>query len=110
VRQPEIVRTPFAYLRLHGRNAKSWWQHEDRDARYDYLYSMGEVHEFADGLSKAGPGAKARVYFNNHPNAKSVVNAAQLKAVLGQGMPPLGEPLSTLVPVPGRIAVQDRKL
>ena len=38
VRQPEVGPASFAYLRMHGRNAKSWWQHANRDERYDYLY------------------------------------------------------------------------
>ena len=29
----------FYYLRLHGRNAKAWWNHEKSADRYDYLYS-----------------------------------------------------------------------
>ena len=31
------VRT-FYYLRLHGRNAAQWWNHEKSEDRYNYLY------------------------------------------------------------------------
>jgi uncharacterized protein YecE (DUF72 family) len=93
VKQPDIARTPFAYVRLHGRNAAAWWHHADRDARYDYLYSVEEIQAFADRLVEARTTAKARVYFNNHPNAKAAVNAAQLKALLGQNMRALPPPL-----------------
>jgi hypothetical protein len=26
-------------MRLHGRNAAQWWQHEKSEDRYNYLYS-----------------------------------------------------------------------
>ena len=29
----------FYYMRLHGRNAATWWRHERAEDRYDYLYS-----------------------------------------------------------------------
>jgi uncharacterized protein YecE (DUF72 family) len=72
------------YLRLHGRNAAQWWDHEDPDDRYNYLYSPGEMREFADAASRAGSRGKAYVYLNNHFAAKAVVNATVLKHQLGQ--------------------------
>ncbi len=32
-----------AYLRLHGRNADAWWNHEQAEDRYNYLYSPAEL-------------------------------------------------------------------
>ena len=29
----------FYYMRLHGRNAEQWWEHEQSEDRYNYLYS-----------------------------------------------------------------------
>jgi uncharacterized protein YecE (DUF72 family) len=81
------------YLRLHGRNAASWWTHDDPDDRYNYLYSADELQHFADAVAAgqapaSSPGgsrpAKAYVYLNNHFAAKAVVNATILKQQLGQ--------------------------
>ena len=31
------------YLRLHGRNAKEWWDHAESEDRYNYFYSAEEL-------------------------------------------------------------------
>lgn len=75
----------FYYMRLHGRNAAEWWRHEHRDDRYNYLYSAGELREFAEDAGAAKELVKkSYLYTNNHFAAKSVVNAVMLKAQLGQ--------------------------
>jgi uncharacterized protein YecE (DUF72 family) len=75
----------FYYLRLHGRNAKDWWSHENSEDRYNYLYSPGELEPFAEAAEKASARVKkAYLYANNHFSAKSVANAAILKHQLGQ--------------------------
>jgi len=78
--------TGFYYMRLHGRNAREWWHHAHRDDRYNYLYSTQELQEFADVLTAVEPIVKnqARAYMNNHFSAKSVVNAATLKKLVGE--------------------------
>jgi uncharacterized protein YecE (DUF72 family) len=75
----------FYYMRLHGRNAAQWWRHDKSEDRYNYLYSAGELQEFADvaGATKELV-RKSYLYTNNHFSAKSVVNAVMLKAQLGQ--------------------------
>jgi uncharacterized protein YecE (DUF72 family) len=75
----------FYYMRLHGRNAAQWWRHDKSEDRYNYLYSAGELREFADvaGATKELV-RKSYLYTNNHFSAKSVVNAVMLKAQLGQ--------------------------
>jgi uncharacterized protein YecE (DUF72 family) len=77
--------TSFYYMRLHGRNAAQWWHHEKSEDRYNYLYSAGELQEFADvaGAAKSLV-KKSYLYTNNHFAAKSVVNAVMLKAQLGE--------------------------
>ncbi|MGH9312783.1 MAG: DUF72 domain-containing protein [Vicinamibacterales bacterium] len=78
----------FFYMRLHGRNAASWWTHKAREDRYDYLYSEDELKPIADAVRDAGRAAKkAYVYMNNHFAAKAVANAAILKHQLGQELP-----------------------
>jgi uncharacterized protein YecE (DUF72 family) len=81
------------YVRFHGRQAQKWWHHEHRNERYDYLYSREEIRTHARGLRTvvtAQPIQKAYTFFNNHPDAKAVVNAVMLRAELGI---PVSEPL-----------------
>jgi uncharacterized protein YecE (DUF72 family) len=76
--------TGFYYMRLHGRNAAQWWRHEKSEDRYNYLYSAGELEEFAETAGAASELVKkSYLYTNNHFSAKSVVNAVMLKAQLG---------------------------
>ncbi len=75
--------TPF-YVRLHGRNAQTWWRHADSDDRYDYLYSPEELEPFAEAARRASrAGRRAVMYLNNHFSAKAVANAAILSAQAG---------------------------
>jgi uncharacterized protein YecE (DUF72 family) len=77
--------TSFYYMRLHGRNAAQWWRHDNRDDRYNYLYSGEELREFSETAGAANELVKkSYLYTNNHFSAKSVVNAVMLKAQLGQ--------------------------
>lgn len=75
----------FYYMRLHGRNAAKWWRHEKSEDRYNYLYSPGELREFTETADAAGDLVKkVYLYTNNHFSAKSVANAAMIKAQLGE--------------------------
>ncbi len=78
-------RSALTYVRLHGRNAAAWWDHDAAEDRYDYLYSPEELHGVAEPVRKAArTGRRVLVYFNNHFSAKAVANAAVLKHDLGQ--------------------------
>jgi uncharacterized protein YecE (DUF72 family) len=82
--------TTIAYVRLHGRNAATWWSHDEAEDRYNYLYSRGELAPVADrarALSAAG--RRVLIYGNNHFSAKAVANAAVLKHELGELVPGL---------------------
>jgi uncharacterized protein YecE (DUF72 family) len=73
------------YVRLHGRNAATWWEHEDRDDRYNYLYPAAELRPFAEAARRAAAaGRSVLLYLNNHFSAKSVANAAILRQELDQ--------------------------
>lgn len=75
----------FAYMRLHGRNAAQWWTHDHAEDRYNYLYTRDELQPFADVASATDAIVrKAYLYLNNHFSSKAVVNAAVLKAMVGQ--------------------------
>ena len=85
--QPDTLReaSGLTYIRLHGRNAAKWWDHDESEDRYDYLYSPAELTPFArtarDASSKS---RRVLLYLNNHFSAKSVANATILKHQLGQ--------------------------
>lgn len=75
----------FYYMRLHGRNAKSWWRHERAEDRYDYLYSAAELQEFSETAKAARQLVKKLyLYTNNHFSAQSVANAVMIKKQLGE--------------------------
>jgi uncharacterized protein YecE (DUF72 family) len=73
-------REPFVYLRLHGRNARAWWNHANKDDRYDYEYSKEELVPFAKTLAHAS--GRAYAALNNHPRAQAVTNAKTLKKLV----------------------------
>jgi len=85
IAQNQLPNIPtFYYMRLHGRNAAQWWQHEKSEDRYNYLYSEEEIGEFVETISAARAIVKkAYVYTNNHFSAKSVANAQMIKKQLG---------------------------
>ena len=86
IRQNQLPNiTSFYYLRAHGRNWRKWWHHENKDERYDYLYTAPEIEEFGDTLKAVEKIVKkSYAYMNNHANAQAVVNAIELKDFLGQ--------------------------
>jgi len=73
-----------AYVRLHGRNAKSWFA--DNVAtfeRYNYLYSEDEIREWVERLNSICEQAEnVYVFANNHYRGQGVVNALELKSLL----------------------------
>lgn len=89
-------RTGLYYVRLHGRNAAQWWEHEAAEDRYNYLYAPEELAPVAHAARRAtdpeagAPARQAYVLFNNHFSAKAIANAAELRRQLGD---PLTEPL-----------------
>jgi len=83
------VTSSRSYLRLHGRNVADWFREgAGRDARYDYLYSPGEVRDLA-GLARslAESAEELFVVQNNHFRGKALVNALQMKHLLEEVAP-----------------------
>jgi uncharacterized protein YecE (DUF72 family) len=75
----------LTYIRLHGRNAAQWWDHDESEDRYDYHYSPAELAPFASiARSASSKSRRVLLYMNNHFSAKSVANATILKHQLGQ--------------------------
>jgi len=82
-----------AYLRLHGRNAKAWFDKKaGRDETYNYLYSPAEIREIRSrALDLASMTKSLTLVANNHYRGKELVNAIQLKALIAEekvGVPP----------------------
>jgi len=69
-----------SYFRLHGRNKKSWFSNEGRDARYDYDYSALELEDIGKKIKQLVEQAKQIfVSGNNHYKGSAVKNLIQLK-------------------------------
>ena len=78
----DVVTSPLAYFRLHGRNKETWWG-SDSAARYDYLYSDSELAAITERVKQIVANARRLViYFNNHARSQAVMNAETLKKML----------------------------
>jgi uncharacterized protein YecE (DUF72 family) len=70
-----IVTANHSFIRWHGRHVKP---------RYNYLYSRDELKPWVDKVKQISlETAVVRGYFNNHYGARAVVNAIELKEMLG---------------------------
>ena len=79
----EHVTAPIGYVRLHGRNYDQWFEGENPQDRYNYLYAETELTGWKEKISRIA--AKANVTYviaNNHFEAKAGVNALQMKNLL----------------------------
>jgi uncharacterized protein YecE (DUF72 family) len=76
----------IAYARFHGRNAGDWYREGgDRNARYRYRYAEEELRPWVPVLREAAAKAEtALAFFNNHPDANAVQDAATLATMLGE--------------------------
>lgn len=80
----EHVTAPIAYVRLHGRNYEQWFDSDNRNDRYNYLYKEKELESWKERiLNVAGKAETTYVITNNHFESKAGVNALELKAMIG---------------------------
>jgi uncharacterized protein YecE (DUF72 family) len=78
----DVVTSPLAYVRFHGRNGEAWWG-SDSGRRYDYFYSDEELEAWADRVEAIAERAeRVLIYFNNHRRGQSVQNAKSLGLIL----------------------------
>lgn len=99
------------YVRLHGRNAAQWWDHEQAEDRYNYLYSEDELKPFADVMRTAREAVrKAYLYLNNHFAAQAVADATMLRELLDEPVtaPMPAELVSRYPMLEGRVATLPR--
>ncbi len=84
-----IVGNNSAYVRFHGRNEEAWRKslnnygkkqtYEEQSARYEYLYSPGELTEIDQKLKEIYDKVnKIFIVMNNHPHGDAVANAFEL--------------------------------
>ncbi len=82
-----------AYIRFHGRNKEAWKKslsnfgkkqtYEQQSARYEYLYTPGELVEIEQKIKEIYDKVKKIfVVMNNHPNGDAVANAFELLYLL----------------------------
>ncbi len=76
--------SPIGYVRLHGRNYEHWFTSSERpEERYDYLYSMSELEDWAERIRNVAKSVDATyVVTNNHFRGKAVANALQLISII----------------------------
>ncbi|HET7752432.1 MAG TPA: DUF72 domain-containing protein [Anaeromyxobacteraceae bacterium] len=86
IRPSAIATSTVGYVRVHGRNYKDWFRKQaGRDARYDYLYTAGELEPWAERTQEiAELPAVEDVYVvtNNHFEGKAVANAVMLESMV----------------------------
>jgi uncharacterized protein YecE (DUF72 family) len=86
LRPGAAVTAPVAYVRVHGRNFRDWFRKgAGRDARYDYLYSAGELWPWAERVREMAAAERlpdVYVVTNNHFRGQAVANAAMLESMI----------------------------
>src|SRR6266700_58693 len=84
----EITNQGFAYLRLHGRNARAYTTGKTVAARFNYDYHEDEIREVAQRSRQLAREAdEVHVVFNNNALDYAPRAAARLRTALGQLIP-----------------------
>lgn len=79
----EYVTAPIAYVRLHGRNYSEWFDSDNRNDRYNYLYRERELEGWKERIENVAEKAQTTyVITNNHFESKAGVNALELKSMI----------------------------
>jgi uncharacterized protein YecE (DUF72 family) len=79
----EHVTAPIAYIRLHGRNYDQWFDSDNRNDRYNYLYKERELEDWKERIENVTHKAQTTyVITNNHFESKAGVNALELKSMI----------------------------
>jgi len=107
IKPTEHSTSPVGYIRLHGRNYENWFSQKNRSpARYDYLYSMDELHPWVDRIKSVARHSEVTyVITNNHFQGKAVANALELVSLLSEQKVAVPEDLVKRYPELEQIAV-----
>ncbi|MGA8438910.1 MAG: DUF72 domain-containing protein [Candidatus Sulfotelmatobacter sp.] len=82
----EHVTGALGYVRLHGRNYEQWFDSDNRNDRYNYLYNQRELEGWKARIESLAERAQTTfVITNNHFESKAGVNALELKAMIRGG-------------------------
>ncbi len=83
--EPAVTDPDIAYVRLHGRNAQTWYKKtETTGERFDYLYAEDELREWLPRIEElTRRAAEVHVLFNNNRRNYATVNAEQMMRLLG---------------------------
>jgi uncharacterized protein YecE (DUF72 family) len=101
---PAVTNPALAYIRLHGRNAETWYRGGSGGTRYDYDYSAAELTEWAGiATDLARQARQVHVLFNNNARGAGTRNAQELGRLLG--IAPLDTP--DLPPVQPRLFAEE---
>jgi uncharacterized protein YecE (DUF72 family) len=77
------VTASIGYVRLHGRNYDQWFDSDNRNDRYNYLYKEPELEDWKQRIENLAERAQTTyVITNNHFESKAGVNALELKAMI----------------------------
>jgi len=86
-RPTSFLTSRVAYVRLHGRNPRDWEPEPAGGStalRHDYLYSLDELASWKQRIDfLAAHAPLTMVVMNNDAGGKSVVNALQMRRLLG---------------------------
>ena len=86
IRPSALATSRVGYVRVHGRNYRDWFREgAGRDARYDYLYSAGELEPWAERVKEIAELPRCEdvyVVTNNHFEGKAVANASMLESMI----------------------------
>ena len=82
--EPQLhVTADMGYLRLHGRNAGSWWEGSSAAERHDYLYPRAEMDEWAEKIALVEPDlSELYVFFQNTTKGHALKNIPMLQEAL----------------------------
>jgi len=72
-----MVTAEDAYVRFHGRNAKTWYA-GDRSTRYDYSYSREELQEWVRKIGELAEQTRRVYLFFNNCHAGQAARSAKL--------------------------------
>ena len=82
-----VLTNDVAYFRLHGRNAKAWYNPPTGSHRYDYLYNEEELDEWTHRVEGVLDAAnKVYIFTNNCHKGSSFVNGLRLRQQFEQSV------------------------
>ncbi|HLW52275.1 MAG TPA: DUF72 domain-containing protein [Candidatus Angelobacter sp.] len=83
IRATRYVTSKVGYVRLHGRNYQEWFQSDNRNDRYNYLYKPRELEGWQEKITHISRNSeKTFAITNNHYKGQAAVNAVELKSML----------------------------